>query len=659
MRAGVDIGGTFTDLVLNAGGRLRIHKLLSSPDRPERSMLAGLETITPGGLAALRQVAHGSTVATNAILERKGARAALLTTAGFRDLLFIGRQDRPRLYDIHPTIPPPLIARERCYEVQERLDHRGDVLTALDLAALDRVLDHLAGDQVDSIAVCLLFSYVNAEHERRVKARILERGIIEHDWQVVLSSEVLPEFREYERASTIALEAYVRPVMTRYIGELERALPAAASLRIMKSDGGVMRAERVRQQAIHTALSGPAAGVMGAFHLAKTAGFDRIISLDMGGTSTDVALIDGRPTPRPESAIDGLPTRVRMLDIETIGAGGGSLARVDAGGALRVGPESAGAKPGPAVYGLGGAQATLSDANAVLGRLDAEHFLGGAMALDLAAGARALADLARPIGLSIEETAKGVIDIANVNIERAIRRVSIARGYDPRDFTLVAFGGAGPLQACEAAQRLDIPRVLVPESPGVLCALGLLLADVAVDYSRSIMREATPASLIQLEAIKRELLALAEAELRKEQVAEADMRFAVSLDMRYEGQAYELNIDFDERAIEAFHDAHERTYGHAIRWRAVEIVNLRVNGSGAVEKPAFNQAATIAREAAPIGEKAAPTGGAIKLFERTDLKPGARLSGEALIFQLDSTTYVPAGWRARVDGYKNLLLERD
>ena len=311
---------------------------------------------------------------------------------------------------------------------------RGDVLTALDMESLDAALDQIAGDQMDAIAVCLLFSYVNAEHERRVKARILERGIVADEWRVVLSSEVLPEFREYERASTIALEAYVRPVMSRYIGELEAGLPADASLRIMKSDGGVMRASRVRQGAIHTALSGPAAGVMGAFHLARTAGFDRIITLDMGGTSTDVALIAGQPEPRPESAIDGLPTRVRMLDIETIGAGGGSLARVDAGGALRVGPESAGANPGPVIYGLGGDAVTLSDANAILGRLDADHFLGGAMALDLAAGERALAALARQIGFSVADVAKGVVEIANVNIDRAIRRVSIARGYDPRGF---------------------------------------------------------------------------------------------------------------------------------------------------------------------------------------------------------------------------------
>ncbi|MCY3863814.1 MAG: hydantoinase/oxoprolinase family protein [Chloroflexi bacterium] len=659
MRAGVDIGGTFTDLVLSDGGPLKIHKLLSSPDRPERSMLDGLAAMTPGGLAALRQVAHGSTVATNAILERKGARAALLTTAGFRDLLFIGRQDRPLLYDIHPRIPPPLIPRERCYEIRERLDFQGEILTPLDEDALDRTLDRVEADQVDAIAVCLLFSYINPAHEQRVKARILGRGILSEGWQVALSSEVLPEFREYERASTIALEAYVRPVVSRYVGELEAALGSETSLRIMKSDGGVMRASRARQGAIHTALSGPAAGVMGAFHLAKMAGFDKIITLDMGGTSTDVALIAGLPEPRPESAIDGLPTRVRMLDIETIGAGGGSLARIDAGGAVRVGPESAGAKPGPVVYGLGGEQVTLSDANAMLGRLDAAHFLGGAMTLDLAAGERALAALARRMGSNALEAAQGVVDIANVNIDRAIRRVSIARGYDPRDFTLVAFGGAGPLQACEAAARLDIPRVLVPAAPGVLCALGLLIADVAVEYSRSIMRPASDEVLLQLRALERELLALAQSELRREGIAQSDMRFTATLDMRYEGQAYELNIPFDERATEAFHEAHERAYGHAIRWRAVEIVNLRLAGIGAIEKPEFEEAAAIPHDAATIGEKASPKGGAIQLYDRDSLRPGAAFSGEALVFQMDSTTYVPAGWSARVDGYLNLLLERE
>ena len=659
MQAGVDIGGTFTDLVLSDRGRFRIHKLLSSPQNPAQSMLDGLEAITPGGISALTQVAHGSTVATNAILERQGARAALITTAGFRDLLFIGRQDRPELYALHPSIPPPLIPRDRCYEVPERLDFLGNVLQPLDMSALDQVLDEIAQNDIDSIAVCLLFSYVNDEHERQIKHRIIKRGAVQYEWQIVLSSQVLPEFREYERASTVALEAFVRPVMTRYIGQLETDLPKRTSLRIMKSDGGVMRAGRVREQAIHTALSGPAAGVMGAFQVARAAGYDRIITLDMGGTSTDVALIAGRPQPRPESSIDGLPMRIRMLDIETIGAGGGSIARMDAGGALRVGPESAGANPGPAIYGQGGTQVTLSDANAILGRLDAEHFLGGAMALDINAGIEVLERLGQEVGFSTIATAKGVVDIANVNIDRAIRRVSIARGHDPRDFTLVAFGGAGPLHACEAAERLDIPRVLAPRSPGVLCALGLLLADVAVDYSQSVMQLASADHIAGLAARRQNLLQLAGTDLQQEGMGEDEMLFAVSLDMRYKGQAYELNIPFSSRVVEDFHEAHRATYGHALPDRDVEIVNIRVQGTGLVQKPAFERAEPHESAALPFSEIESPLGGAIRRFHRDQLRAGSTLEGEALIFQMDSTTYVPPGWNATVDGYLNLILTRE
>ena len=658
MQAGVDIGGTFTDLVLSDQGQFKIHKRLSSPHRPAEAMLKGLEAVTPGGLTALTQVAHGSTVATNAILERKGARTALIVTQGFRDILFIGRQNRPSLYALHPTLPPPLIPRERCYEAPERLDYRGEVLTPLDMTALERALEQIHRDQVDSIAVCFLFSYVNPVHEQMVKQRIVESGIVSDDWRVVLSSEALPEFREYERASTVALEAYVRPVMSRYIGQLEAELPNSASLRIMKSDGGVMQARRVRQQAIHTALSGPAAGVMGAFHVAKSAGYRQIITLDMGGTSTDVSLVDGQPQPRPESEIDSLPVRVRMLDIETIGAGGGSIARLDAGGALRVGPESAGANPGPVIYGQGGQRVTLSDANAILGRLDAAHFLGGAMSLDMEAGHQALRELAQQAKLNIIETAKGVVDIANVNIDRAIRRVSIARGHDPRHFTLVAFGGAGPLHACEVAQRLDIPRVLVPHAPGVLCALGLLIADVAVEYSQSVMRLASPDSIAWLDVKQHELVSMAQADLQREGIAETDMSFDVSLDLRYEGQAYELNIPFAPAVAQDFHHTHEQTYGHALRQRPVEIVNLRVNGIGLIDKPSFHAVRADPTAAAPFGEKDSPRQGTIKLFKRDDLAAGAVFQGEALVFQMDSTTYVPAGWQARVDGLMNLILER-
>ena len=370
------------------------------------------------------------------------------------------------------------------------------------------------------------------------------------------------------------------------------------------------------------------------------------------------ALVSGEPQPRAESAIDGLPLRLRMLDIETIGAGGGSIARADAGGALRVGPESAGANPGPAVYGLGGVQVTLSDANAILGRLDAERFLGGNMALDLAAGERALAALARQIGHNIVDTAKGVIEVATVNIDRAIRHVSIARGHDPRDFTLVAFGGAGPLHACAAAERLDIPRVLVPPAPGVLCAMGLLLADVAVEYSQSVICRASDAAIDALRESQAGLLARARRELRQEGIASDDMRFVASLDMRYEGQAYELNLPFGAEVIEAFHAEHERTYGHAMRWREVEIINSRVNGIGAIDKPPIAAVEAQPHQAAPFGVKPSPLGGDTQLFERNDLKAGATFAGEALVYQLDSTTYVPPGWRARVDGFMNLLLER-
>ncbi|MEZ4670163.1 MAG: hydantoinase/oxoprolinase family protein [Anaerolineae bacterium] len=692
MQVGVDIGGTFTDLVISLDGQLNIHKLLSTPHNPAEAMLAGLAAITPGGLAALQRVSHGSTVATNAILERKGARTALITTKGFRDVLFIGRQNRPVLYALQPQLPPPLIPREWCYEVPERLDFTGAVLTALDTAALDTVLDDIIAQGIESVAVCFLYSYVNPAHEQAVKQRILERGLLQ-DWQVALSSEVLPEFREYERASTTALDAYVRPVMSRYLTQVENQLNesssgADVSLRIMKSDGGVMSAGRVRQQAVQTALSGPAAGVIGAFHIAKLAGFDHIITLDIGGTSTDVALCPGLPVRRPESEIDGLPLRIRLLDIETIGAGGGSIARLDAGGALRVGPESAGSSPGPICYGRGGDKITVSDANAVLGRLDAQHFLGGRMALDVDAAGAAIDSLAGAMGLSPAAAAAGILDIANVNIDRAVRRVSVARGYDPRHFTLVAFGGAGPLHACAVSERLEIPRVLVPRYPGVLCAFGLLVADVALDYSKSVLglyMEETPA---QLDALLAEMLAQATADLLHEGITEAQMVFRPFVDMRYQGQAYELSVAHQSSVnshqaiverqlplsyslVNAFHTLHEQTYGHAMRERAVEVVNLRLQAVGVIEKPVLESTPPPSPlpvdkegefletlQSARLGTKTATNGEEMTLYNRDALPVGATFNGPSLLFQLDSTVYVAAGWMAEVDGYRNIILNR-
>lgn len=645
---GVDIGGTFTDLVLSENGRLRIHKLLSTPHNPAEAMLTGLQAV---GAVAGARVSHGSTVATNAILERKGAKTALITTHGFRDLLFIGRQNRPVLYALQPQLPAPLIPREWCYEVPERLDYTGAVLTPLNLRALDRVLDQIAEQQIESVAVCFLYSFLNAEHELTVRERILQRELLDES-QISLSCEVLPEFREYERASTVALDAYVRPVMSRYLQKLEKALPGESSLLVMKSDGGVVSAATARRQAVQTALSGPAAGVMGAFHIAQLAGFDHIITLDMGGTSTDVALCPGTPSRRAETEIDGLPMRIRVLDIETIGAGGGSIARIDTGGALRVGPESAGADPGPIIYGRGGKKVTVSDANAVLGRIDADHFLGGAMSLDLGSARSAIKQLAKQMSTNVEAAAQGVLEVANVNIDRAVRRVSIARGYDPRDFTLVAFGGAGPLHACAVAERLEIPRVLIPRYPGVLCALGLLVADVQREYSRTVLQRFDKDTPARLAAYFDILARQADADLESEGIPLADRMLNGLLDMRYAGQSFELSVPFDGDIVTAFHDAHERTYGHAMRERAVEVVNMRLQAIGNVQKPIFAPESITTHYAEPVQTK-----NGVTLYNREGLLPGAQLSGAALVFQLDSTLYIAPGWSALVDGYHNLILE--
>jgi N-methylhydantoinase A len=645
MHVGVDIGGTFTDLAILEDGVLRIHKLLSTPHDPSQAMLAGLRAVTGDDLSRLESVAHGSTVATNAILERKGAKVAFLVTAGFRDLLAIARQDRPDLYALHPTLPPPLIPRERCFEVAERIASSGDVLEPLDLESLDAALEQVRASGSDALAVCLLFSFLNPAHEQAIAERA--RAILGDDFPVVLSSEVLPEFREYERASTTVMEAYVRPVMARYIGKLARSLPAP--LRVMRSDGGVMGAGRVATEAVQTALSGPAAGVIGAVGLAKQRHIANLITLDMGGTSTDVALIPGQPTLRRDASVDGLPLRLPMLDIETVGAGGGSLARVDSGGALRVGPESAGANPGPACYGNGGTQATVTDAHVVLGHIAPEHFLGGTMALDVDAAQHAVTTLAAELHMSMEQTARGILEVANATIERAVRRVSVARGHDPRIFTLASFGGAGGLQACAVAERLGIRRVFVPRYPGVLCALGLLMAQVEVSRSRSVVRQLdADADYPDLAALAASLSQACSDELAAEGVAESARIVSVMADLRYLGQAYELSVPFSAQGTalyETFHAAHAAAYGHALHDRPVELVTLRARAQGLLPTPEFPW------------QPMTPHTVEGNLVLRDDLKPGAQLEGPCIVAQLDATTLIPAGWRAHVDGYLNLMVE--
>jgi N-methylhydantoinase A len=653
MIIGVDIGGTFTDLVVHDAGQISIHKVLSTPHNPAEAMLKGLRDVTQGDLARIQQVVHGSTVATNAILERKGARIVLIVTQGFGDILHIARQQRPQLYALHPSIPEPLVSKDNTFEIEERLDHHGNVLVKLTKKAIDAVIKRIKALDVDAVAVALLYSYRNPEHEQAIRERIIEKTKLEA-WQVALSSDVLPEFREYERTTTTVLEAYVRPVMARYIQHLQENLPETMPLRIMKSDGGVMNASHITQRAAHTALSGPAAGVIGARYLANLAGYEHIITFDMGGTSTDVALMTENDALSHTTEIDGLPLRLRLLDIETIGAGGGSLVSLDAGGALRVGPESAGADPGPIIYGQGGEKLTVSDANALLGRIQPDAFFAGQMPLALEDTQRIAEQVAHNAHLTPEDLAHGIIDIANANIERALRRVSVARGHDPREFTLVAFGGAGPLHACEVAQRLDIQRVLIPRHPGVLCALGLLVADISLEQVMPVMERVEQMTIPRLRAKQGRILAWGREELARQGIDPKMMQYEISLDIRYVGQAYELSIPFFKTVLDDFHQAHQIAYGHAMPDHPLEIVAMRLRGYVTVDKPEFQPQAPATTS--PQFEIVDTPSGRMSRYQRDDLTVGTRLSGKALIIQPDSIVYIPADWQAQVDAYHNLIL---
>ncbi|GAB4468751.1 MAG: hydantoinase/oxoprolinase family protein [Anaerolineae bacterium] len=652
---GVDIGGTFTDFVLVHDGRVRVHKRLSTPSAPEQALLEGAAYLA---LPQEADVVHGSTIATNALLERRGARTALITTRGFADLIDIGRQDRPDLYALVPHKPAPLVPSDLRLEVDERIGPDGQVIRPLTDEALDDLRQRIDGLAVEAVAICLLFSFLNPDHERQVRDALGGRC------PVSLSCEVLPEHREYERLSTTVINAYVSPLMDRYLSRVEAGL-AGRRLRIMQSNGGVITAETARREAARTALSGPAAGAVGAFHVARLAGYDHIISFDMGGTSTDVAIFPGEMLYTREMAIERMPLRLPVVDVHTVGAGGGSIAQVDPGGALQVGPQSAGADPGPACYGRG-VLPTTSDANLVLGRLHPQHFLGGAMPLYPERARRALADLAGQIGAGApEEAAWGVIQVANASMERAIRRVSVERGYDPRDFTLVPFGGAGPLHACALAEALRIPRVLVPRLPGVLSALGMTIADLVKDYSQAVMAGAD--SVGQLENLFGALEDRARRDLIAEGIAADDISLGRILEMRYRGQSHEIAVAQPEGMswLEGFHAAHQRRYGHRHDDLPVEIVNARLRAVGRTPKPTFEPlseggpSASAARAGkTPVwfsSVKPTPT----TLYLRERLLAGNRLVGPAVIFQLDATTVLPPGWQAVVDQWGNLILHHE
>lgn len=552
MRIGVDTGGTFTDFVYADGSALKTLKLRSTPADPSEAILAGLQHS--------KEVVHGSTVATNALLERKGARLAFVTTTGFEDLLELGRQNRPELYVWSGKRPKPLSTRELRFGLPERILANGLVETPLSAEAVDRLAADLHRASVESVAVCLLHSYANPSHERLVGERLRAAGLA-----VSLSSEILPEYREYERASTTAVNAYVSPLMVRYLARLEAE--AGSRIRVFQSSGGVISASVAGTHAVHTVLSGPAGGLRGAIQAARVSGLERIISFDMGGTSTDVALYDGALPFTNETEIGGCAIRISMLDIHSVGAGGGSIAYFDSAGALRVGPRSAGAAPGPVCYGSGD-EITVTDANALLGRVDADRFLGGAMRLDLDRARSHMATFASKANASPEDLAKAIIDVANSNMERAIRRISIERGHDPREFALVSFGGAGGQHACELADRLEIGTVLVPAHAGVLSALGMLTAGVSREYSASALGR--PA-----EAVFAELEARACAEMNEEGFEEVALERHV--DLRYTGQSYELRLPWRDR--DRFEAYHRQSYGYSHQGRDVEIVTVRVTAA--------------------------------------------------------------------------------
>ena len=654
MRIAIDTGGTFTDCVALVDGRLRVVKVFSTPADPSRAVLEGIAGLGAEGRV---DVLHGTTVGTNTMLERTGARVAFVTTAGFEDTIAIGRQTRARLYDWFAPVPVCLVPKELRFGVPERVSAEGEILRRPTEEELAELKERVRASGAEAVAVSLLFSFANPETERRVEVALAELGL-----PVSVSHRILPEFREYERGSTTVVNAYLAPRMGRYLGNLEERVAtghAGGRVEVMQSSGGIIAARVAAREPVRTVLSGPAGGVVGAFRMAALAGFERIIGFDMGGTSTDVFLADGDGARLTrEAQVAGVPVGAPMLDIHTAGAGGGSIARFDAGGMLRVGPESAGADPGPVCFGRG-TRATVTDANLVLGRLDAGSFLGGGVGLDLERTRRILDEAKGALG-TVEEFAAGIVRVVETAMEKAIRVISVERGHDPRDFTLVAFGGGGPLHAVALARALRIPRVLVPAMPGALSAVGILLADTVRDYSRTVMLPGE--AMGDLAGVFGELEELGRGEFAAEGLEGEALR---SLDVRYKRQGYELNVPWDEDASEgamaAFHELHRRSYGFCDEARAVEIVNVRLRMVAAGEPftPERRELGSGEGSGALAGEREIYFDGGFvpaRLYSREGLKPGERILGPAMITEYTAATVLPPGASALVDGFGNLVI---
>jgi N-methylhydantoinase A len=674
LQIAIDTGGTFTDCVWTERDQLRMLKVFSTPADPSQAIVEALEKIS---LTSPLILLHGTTVGTNTLLQRKGARVALVTTAGFEDVIEIGRQARPKLYDLFFDRIEPLVPEDMRFGVDERTGSDGEILQSPSRDALQSLADQLRQKHPEAIAISLLFSFANPKTETAV-ARVLEKL----DVPLSVSHQILPEFREYERTSTVVVNAYLQPVMQQYLENLERRARSSprsggtqSRIFVMQSSGGITSLGSAAREPVRTVLSGPAGGVVGAAAMARRSGFDRIISFDMGGTSTDVALVDGEAHASGQSEIAGLPVGVPMLDIHTVGAGGGSMARFDAAGALRVGPESAGADPGPICYGRG-TEPTVTDANLLLGRLQSQRFLGGDFTLDLERTRRLVAEWLKRQDdrLTPEQFATGVIRVVNSTMEKAIRVVSIERGYDPREFTLVAFGGAGGLHACELADALSIPRVMIPALPGALSAFGILVSDVVKDYSRTVLWRV--ADKLPTARLDREFAALggrAQADFRGEAWSGA-FAHKRSIDMRYRGQGYELNIPYTRNLIRDFRREHERRYGYSYPDREVELVTLRLRST--IKSPqarlATGSTRTLVGTAVPRSPSRANPGDAVSrtpvyftgkklggaIHARDTLRIGKKYSGPAVVTEYSATTVVPPGKRFWLDKWGNLMIER-
>jgi N-methylhydantoinase A len=674
---GVDVGGTFTDFFAfhAVTGETMVHKTPSTPANPAMAITSGLQHLASElGLdpRAIERFSHGTTVATNALLQRKGGRVMLATTRGFKDLIEIGRQIRPKMYSLTEDYPDPVVRRPDRVEVAERVLADGNVRFSLTDAELDRVAGLMVEARPDACAICFLFAHINPEHERRLAERIegLSPGM-----PVSRSSLVQPEFREYERLSTTVINAYLQPLMDRYLETLGRdiaEIAPRAQIGINQSSGGLMSIDRARRFPVRTALSGPAAGAMGAVHVAALSGCADVVTLDMGGTSADVCLIRNFAVENSfEREVGGFPIRLPVVDINSVGAGGGSIAWFGPDGLLKVGPQSAGADPGPACYGKGGTLPTVSDANAVLGRLGGRGLLGGRMHLDVAAARAVIAPLAERLGFTVERAALGILDIVDHNMVRAIRAVSVEKGYDPRELVLMPFGGAGPLHATGVARALGIRRVLVPLMPGILCAQGLIVSDHKEDFVQSVKIPVEAQGMPALADIVATLSRRAAEWFEEERIPDDAREARCVTELRYVGQNYELPVriepidqgTLDARSLlEGFWAAHERAYGYHSREAAVEVINVRLSAFGRLRKPEGLPDVPPAQGAAePSGRRNVQFGpeGPVStpVFDRAELRPGHVIAGPAVIDQLDATTLVFPGDRAAVDAALNILVE--